>query len=342
MGYRHYDTHGIDPRWCFGHGLSYTSFAYAELTVTAPDDDARCGVACRSTSRTPAPAPAARSSRSTCDPSTHPVARPDRELKAFEKVSLDARRDHHGHRRARPAARSPIGTSDRHAWHAPAGTYEILVGSSSRTIHQSTAWTLTDAVTLPDPRTVDRGRDLGWSAGLAGSSGELSAVGTSGGDDAGVGVAFESPAAVVDEGVVSSAEEAAVVEVGGAVVFFPGLEVVGVAPFGFAVTAREPAAAVPDGQGPALAGGEAAVGPADVEDLAGVGVADDAADPAVAQQWSRPTPAGRGCRRACSGGGGTGRPAVSSSLKGARRSSRVGSVLGWWGRRPVAAGWRSR
>ena len=39
VGYRHYDTHGVDPRWCFGHGLSYTSFAYSPLTVVAGGSD---------------------------------------------------------------------------------------------------------------------------------------------------------------------------------------------------------------------------------------------------------------------------------------------------------------
>ena len=77
-----------------------------------------------------------------------PVARPDRELKGFEKVSLE------------PGETTTVTLEldgrafaywdpDRHAWHAAAGTYEILVGSSSRAIHQSTAWTLTDEVTLP-------------------------------------------------------------------------------------------------------------------------------------------------------------------------------------------------
>ena len=81
-------------------------------------------------------------------PLDSPVARPDRELKAFEKVSLT------------PGETTRVtldldGRSfahwdpDRHAWHAAAGTYEILVGSSSRTIHQSAAWTLTDEHTLP-------------------------------------------------------------------------------------------------------------------------------------------------------------------------------------------------
>ena len=43
VGYRHYDTHGVEPRWCFGHGLSYTTFAYAALTVTASLDGRRPG-----------------------------------------------------------------------------------------------------------------------------------------------------------------------------------------------------------------------------------------------------------------------------------------------------------
>ena len=147
VGYRHYDTNGIDPRWCFGHGLSYTSFAFAELTVTIPDDDR--GVALVSVDVTNT---GARPGREVVQvyvrPLDAPVARPDRELKAFEKVSLA------------PGETTTVtleldGRSfahwdpDRHAWHAAAGTYEILVGSSSRTIHQSTAWTLTGEVTLP-------------------------------------------------------------------------------------------------------------------------------------------------------------------------------------------------
>ena len=71
-----------------------------------------------------------------------PVARPDRELKGFEKVALD------------PGETTTVTVAldrrafaywdtQRHGWHVAPGAYEILVGSSSRAIHQTAAWTCT-------------------------------------------------------------------------------------------------------------------------------------------------------------------------------------------------------
>jgi beta-glucosidase len=34
IGYRYYDAHEMTPNFCFGHGLSYSSFSYANLKVT--------------------------------------------------------------------------------------------------------------------------------------------------------------------------------------------------------------------------------------------------------------------------------------------------------------------
>ncbi|MET0738468.1 MAG: glycoside hydrolase family 3 C-terminal domain-containing protein, partial [Acidimicrobiales bacterium] len=141
MGYRHYDRNGVDPRWCFGHGLSFTTFAYGELTVGGrADDPAAVSVSVDVTNT---------GDRTGCEvvqlyvrPVDSPVARPDRELKAFDKITLD------------PGETTTVSLgldersfshwdSGRRSWHAAPGPYEILVGSSSREIHRTAAWTLT-------------------------------------------------------------------------------------------------------------------------------------------------------------------------------------------------------
>ena len=33
VGYRYYDSFDVEPEFCFGHGLSYTEFAYTDLQL---------------------------------------------------------------------------------------------------------------------------------------------------------------------------------------------------------------------------------------------------------------------------------------------------------------------
>jgi hypothetical protein len=79
---------------------------------------------------------------------------------------------------------------------------------------------------------------------------EWFAVWVVGGDDAGVVVEVDAPAAFVDEDVVASTEEDQVAEAGVSTVD-PVFQVMGVAPGGRAVAAGEAASAVADVQRPA-------------------------------------------------------------------------------------------
>jgi len=65
LGYRHFDAAGIEPRFCFGHGLGYTRIEFESLEVTAdglpPGDSAQLKVRLRNVGGRPA----RKSSRST-------------------------------------------------------------------------------------------------------------------------------------------------------------------------------------------------------------------------------------------------------------------------------------
>ncbi|MCI7814323.1 MAG: glycoside hydrolase family 3 C-terminal domain-containing protein [Robinsoniella sp.] len=39
FGYRWYEEEGIEPQYAFGHGLSYTTFAYSDFTITLSEDE---------------------------------------------------------------------------------------------------------------------------------------------------------------------------------------------------------------------------------------------------------------------------------------------------------------
>lgn len=97
VGYRYLDAYGIEPQFCFGHGLSYTSFDYEEAKLVQDNGEVR--VSCRITntgSRSGAETVqayqmCAQVSDTACVHSqAQKEGRPPvvRELKGFEKVFL--------------------------------------------------------------------------------------------------------------------------------------------------------------------------------------------------------------------------------------------------------------
>jgi beta-glucosidase len=138
VGYRHYDSKGIAPLFPFGHGLSYTTFAYRDLKVSPTK------VALNSKQEAPVSVDleiANTGKRSGAEvvqlylamPSTSAVPQPPKQLKGFQKVSLNAGKHAHVHL-VLDARSLSYWDVKRHGWVVAPGVYQVMVGSSSRDI----------------------------------------------------------------------------------------------------------------------------------------------------------------------------------------------------------------
>jgi beta-glucosidase len=146
VGYRHFDANELQPLFPFGHGLSYTTFAYRGLSLSpaaAPlpaDSDAKVVVEfdVANTGK--------RFGEEVAQlylgfPSTDAIPQPPKQLKGFAKVPL--RPGKSTHVRLELSARD-LSTWDvaRHGWSVLPGVYKVMVGSSSRDIRLTGAFTV--------------------------------------------------------------------------------------------------------------------------------------------------------------------------------------------------------
>jgi len=136
VGYRHYDRAEVAPRFCFGHGLSYTTFEYANLSVQGRD------VAVDVTNT------GDRAGSEVVQVYVHDAAasvdRPDQELKQFAKVSLTPGETRRVELTLDDRAFAFWDVS-RHQWRVESGEFEIRVGSSSRAIRLTARAVRTDS-----------------------------------------------------------------------------------------------------------------------------------------------------------------------------------------------------
>lgn len=130
-GYRFFDARGIEPLFCFGHGLSYTQFRHDDMRVGRIGGEGAFNVSFRLTNTgVHAGAEVAQVYVSQKNPR---IERPVRELKGFAKVFLKPgeSRDVTITLKADAFAYYDAGKS---AWVTPACEYVVAVGSSSRDI----------------------------------------------------------------------------------------------------------------------------------------------------------------------------------------------------------------
>ncbi|HEY8490224.1 MAG TPA: glycoside hydrolase family 3 C-terminal domain-containing protein [Dehalococcoidia bacterium] len=130
VGYRGYERRRVTPRFPFGHGLSYTTFAYGPVTLdrnaAGPGEPVTVTVTVRNTGDRPG--------REVVQVYVRDVEssllRPEKELKGFAKVALRPGEEREV-RIVLPPRAFAAWDPARHDWVAEPGEFEILVGASA-------------------------------------------------------------------------------------------------------------------------------------------------------------------------------------------------------------------
>lgn len=150
VGYRHFDKADVAPAFPFGHGLSYTTFEYANLefserslatnkTVTVTLDVKNTG---------------GRAGTEVVQLYLHDpnpkIDKPARELKGFQRVELQPSQIKRVSFELPPRALAYCDVAGKQ-WKADAGTYEIQIGASSRDIRVRKSLRLPVTYTEPIP-----------------------------------------------------------------------------------------------------------------------------------------------------------------------------------------------
>jgi beta-glucosidase len=141
VGYRYYDEKDIEPLFPFGHGLSYTTFAYSNLALSTaqlePGGQMQVHVDVENTG----PCAGQEVVQLYIRDLVSTLRRPPKELKAFAKVSLEPGETQTV---AFHLDQDDLSFYDpaRQRWVAESGDFEVLVGSSSRDIRLTGLFTL--------------------------------------------------------------------------------------------------------------------------------------------------------------------------------------------------------
>ncbi|TAH72914.1 MAG: glycosyl hydrolase [Anaerolineaceae bacterium] len=134
VGYRYFDSYDIDVEFPFGHGLSYTTFAYSNLTVTvdeACNDD--IDVRVQATIKNTGTSYGAEVVQVYVSDKEASVQRPIHELKDFTKVYLKPGEEETVNIILNKNSFSFFDV-ESHSFVVEAGEFEIQIGSSSRDI----------------------------------------------------------------------------------------------------------------------------------------------------------------------------------------------------------------
>ena len=154
VGYRYYDRKEQDVLFPFGHGLSYTTFAYSSLRLSAQRiTDQETLTATVTVTNTGSRAGKTVVQLYVGDPVSS-VFRPVRELKGFEKVELQPGESKEVTFTLGKRAFAYWNTQ-LHDWYVESGDFTIEIGQSSRRIEVSAVVQVETTAQLPRHYTMD-------------------------------------------------------------------------------------------------------------------------------------------------------------------------------------------
>jgi beta-glucosidase len=143
-GYRHADANKVEPRFPFGFGLSYTSFAYRNLKLSATRMSASGRIKVSFDVANTGKHAGAEVAQLYVRDLKCSLPRPVKELKGFAKVMLQPGEEK---RVCLSIGREALAFYDpqAHAWVTEPGNFEVLVGASSRHIKLKARFSLAGA-----------------------------------------------------------------------------------------------------------------------------------------------------------------------------------------------------
>ena len=154
VGYRWYDTRKMPVRWAFGYGLSYTQFEYSNLRVNkekiAQGEGVRVAIDVKNVGHM-----GAKEVVQLYVHSAHNgAARPEQELKGFEKVYIAPGKTETVEFELNPRAFAYYESAIRD-WYVEGGAYEIRIGASSRDIRAAKTIEIEAGKPIPVRVTMD-------------------------------------------------------------------------------------------------------------------------------------------------------------------------------------------
>ena len=152
VGYRYYDTKKVKPLFPFGHGLSYTTYSYENMTVSSHElnDSEKVTVTVTVQVKNTGSVKGKEIVQLYVHDKQSSVVRREKELKAFDKVELEPGETKEVHlgldRRA-----FAYYNMDKEDWSVESGEFELRVGPSSAEI----ALTETISITSSEPTSFE-------------------------------------------------------------------------------------------------------------------------------------------------------------------------------------------